>query len=93
MLFAAHYINRDLIYPMRIKTDTKIPLEIVIAAFTFTSANGYLQCYGSTFNLKQISIFQQVLGVCIFLTGMFINIHSDNILQRYKQIGLKQYKE
>lgn len=42
-LFIAHYINRDIIYPLRLKSTTKVPLEILLSAFSFTFANGYLQ--------------------------------------------------
>ena len=42
-LFIIHYINRDIVYPLRLKTQTKVPLEIVASAFSFTLANGYLQ--------------------------------------------------
>ena len=42
-LFIIHYINRDIIYPLRLKSPTALPLEIVLSAFSFTLANGYLQ--------------------------------------------------
>jgi 3-oxo-5-alpha-steroid 4-dehydrogenase 1 len=47
-LFILHYINRDIIYPLRLKSNTKVPLEIMLSAFSFTFANGYLQAYANT---------------------------------------------
>jgi hypothetical protein len=46
-LFIVHYVNRDILYPLRLKSTTKVPLEIVLSAFSFTAANGYLQCIAS----------------------------------------------
>jgi len=43
-LFIMHYLNRDIVYPLRMKSSTSIPLEIILSAFLFTTANGYLQC-------------------------------------------------
>lgn len=43
VLFILHYINRDIIYPWRMKSVTKVPLEILLSASTFTFANGFLQ--------------------------------------------------
>lgn len=42
-LFIIHYVNRTIIYPLRLATVTQIPLEIMVSAFVFTSANGFLQ--------------------------------------------------
>ena len=43
LLFIVHYINRDIIYPLSLKSTTQVPLEIMLSAFSFTFANGYLQ--------------------------------------------------
>jgi hypothetical protein len=43
VLFIIHYINRDLIYPLSLKTTTKVPFEIALNAFIFTLGNGFLQ--------------------------------------------------
>jgi hypothetical protein len=43
LLFIIHYINRDIIYPLSLKTTTKVPFEIALNAFIFTFANGFLQ--------------------------------------------------
>ena len=82
-LFIIHYINRDIIYPLRLKTTTKVPLEITLAAFSFTLSNGYLQ---GTANPQAVnsSTFCKIIGTIIFFTGMYINIRSDNILQKAK---------
>jgi 3-oxo-5-alpha-steroid 4-dehydrogenase 1 len=83
-LFIIHYINRDIIYPLRLKTSTKVPIDIVIPALSFTTANGYLQAQANH-NSNGDQIFAlQCLGVGLFFLGMWINIKSDSILQKAK---------
>jgi hypothetical protein len=44
-LFALHYVNRAVIYPMRMNPKCqKVPLLVTVCAATVTTLNGYLQC-------------------------------------------------
>lgn len=83
VLFILHYINRDIIYPWRLKSTTKVPLEILLSAFSFTFANGYLQGIANQFYVAA-PLWRAALGVAVFVLGMSINVHSDNILQEAK---------
>lgn len=79
ILFIIHYINRDIIYPLRMKTTNKVPIEIIVAATSFTFANGYIQGLANQLNLadtKSILILK-VIGFVLFFVGMGINIKSD----------------
>ena len=42
-MFAAHYFQRALIYPMQIVSDKRTPWSILAGAFVFCTVNGYLQ--------------------------------------------------
>merc|ERR1719272_1198558 len=42
-LFVLHYIQRSLIYPLRIRGGAPMPTFIFISALTFCAWNGYLQ--------------------------------------------------
>ena len=42
-LFVGHYLYRSIVYAWRIRSSNKSPVSIVLSAFLFTSANGYLQ--------------------------------------------------
>jgi len=44
--FLAHYFNRALVYPLRIRGGKPTPLYVAAAAFGFTLVNGYLQAGG-----------------------------------------------
>ena len=89
VLFIIHYINRDIIYPLRLKSTTKVPLEIMLSAFSFTFGNGYLQGIANQQHVPQNGLIV-FLGVIVFFAGMWINIHSDNILQSAKEKLVKE---
>jgi len=86
ILYCIHYINRAFIYPFRIKTYGKrMPLLIAILAIFFNLMNAYLNGYylGSLqnqYNAAWISDPRFILGALLFLTGMYINIRSDEKL-------------
>lgn len=84
LLFIIHYINRDIIYPLRLKSTTKVPLEIMLSAFSFTFGNGYLQGIANQ-EYEGRNVVLVGLGVAVFFFGMWVNIHSDNILQAAKE--------
>jgi 3-oxo-5-alpha-steroid 4-dehydrogenase 1 len=99
-LWIFHYVNRTIIYPMRIKaTPKKMPLFIALNAVFFNCVNaglnGYylaeiapLEKYGSIWLSSPTFIF----GIVLFFVGMFINIKSDNILINLRKPGETGYK-
>ena len=82
VLWITHYLNRTVIYPLRIKTKgKKIPIAIVASAFFFNMVNGILNGYFLTLvQFESISNMYLILGFVIFFIGFYINISSDNIL-------------
>lgn len=102
-LFVGHYINRAIIYPLRMNPGSqKVPLVIIIFAGAVTFWNGYIQC----FHLVRIERYAPVslppswndaqhwLGISIFLLGMGINLHADSVLRslRSSKSKLEQKK-
>ena len=72
---------------MRIKKEGKMPVLVALMAFFFNAVNTFL--HGYWFFLLDInydiSWFTEpifLIGLLVFLLGMYINIHSDNILMR-----------
>lgn len=82
LLWIAHYFNRTIIFPLRIKTKgKKIPILIVCFAFIFNIINGLLNGYYLSFiEFESFSKILIVIGLIIFFTGFYINITSDNKL-------------
>ena len=78
-----HYLNRVIIFPLRIKTKgKKMPLSIALSAFFFNIFNGFFNGYYIGFIMESESIYNYnvLIGVLIFVLGMSINISSDNSL-------------
>jgi 3-oxo-5-alpha-steroid 4-dehydrogenase 1 len=96
-LFMIHYFNRVFIFPFRIKENGKrMPVLIVAMAFFFNLCNGFFNGYwfGNFALVYELSWFYDwrfILGLIMFLTGMYINMSSDNILLGLRKGGKKGY--
>ncbi len=86
-----HYLNRVIIFPLRIKTKgKKMPISIAFSAFFFNIFNGLFNGYyvGFIMNPESIYNYNVLIGLIIFIFGMVINISSDNTL-----ISLRKYSK
>jgi 3-oxo-5-alpha-steroid 4-dehydrogenase 1 len=95
-----HYINRTLVYPLRIKsTPKKMPLFIVFNAIVFNLVNAGLNGYYlaelapvEKYNTAWLTSPSFIFGAVFFLAGMIINWKSDNILINLRRPGESGYK-
>ncbi len=99
-LWIVHYVNRTLIYPFRIKsTPKKMPVFIVVSAIGFNLMNAGLNGYylaeaaaPETYSQKWLTSPYFIIGGILFITGMLINLKSDNILIHLRGKGETGYK-
>ena len=96
-LFALHYINRSIIFPLRIKTNgKKMPVSIMFMALFFNLNNGFLIGYYlgefKIYSIDWLQTPQFITGTLIFAAGMFINWHSDTVLINLRKPGETGYK-
>ncbi len=97
-LWMLHYLNRTLIYPLRIRTrGKKIPMLIVLSAICFNFVNGYLNgCYLGNFGMAYgegfFSSAQFLIGLPVFIIGAVINNYSDTLLINLRKPGETGYK-
>ena len=61
----------------------------MLSAFSFTFGNGYLQGIANQEHTPQNGVLV-VVGVIVFFGGMWINVHSDNVLQSAKEKLVKE---
>ena len=95
LLWILHYVNRTLIFPLRIKpTEKKMPVFIVANAILFNvmnaSLNGYFLAELSTksaYNENWITSPSFIIGFSLFIIGMLINWKSDTILINLRKKG------
>ena len=85
-LYVAHYLNRAVIFPWRIRVSGKqMPLMIALMAVFFNLMNaGFLGYYAGSlhthFTTGWLRDPRFIAGLIIFITGMAINISSDEKL-------------
>jgi steroid 5-alpha reductase family enzyme len=98
LLWMLHYIHRDLIFPLQIRTARKkIPALIVLLAFIFNIINGFLNGYwfvhfAPDYNPGILINLRLIAGVIIFFTGFAINKYHDSILIKLRPAKGNGYK-
>lgn len=96
-LWVLHYLNRSIIFPLRLHTRGKrIPLSIVLSAAFFNSVNGFLNGYWWGHLAPQYPADwaydpRFILGAALFLTGVFINQQADARLIALRKPGDSGY--
>lgn len=99
-LWIFHYINRTIVYPLRIKaTEKKMPMFIVFNAIIFNvvnaGINGYFFAYIATseqYNKEWLTSPHFITGLIVFFSGMLINMKSDTILIGLRKKGETGYR-
>ena len=88
-LFLAHYVNRAVVYPLRIRRGKPTPLGVAAAAFGFTTANGYLQARALAASWARSvpvdALF--VAGVALLCAGAAGNVWHDGVLRDLRRGG------
>ncbi|HUT78896.1 MAG TPA: DUF1295 domain-containing protein [Polyangia bacterium] len=97
-LWQLHYLNRTLIFPLRMRAEGKrMPVAVALLAVVFNVWNGYLNgrwffTLGPQRDASWIHDPRFVAGAALFLAGMAINHHSDGILRRLRGSGESGYR-
>ena len=91
-IWVVHYINRSIIFPLRINNASKIPTSVILSAIFFNLINGFINGYYLGYladftNTNYLYSYNFIIGIVIFLSGLFINITSDNILIKIKSLN------
>lgn len=96
-LITIHYLDRSIIFPIRIQTKgKKMPLLIMIFALGFNLSNGFLFGYYlgnfKVYTLNWLTTPQFIIGTLIFITGAVINKYADTILINLRKPNETDYK-
>ena len=98
-IWMAHYVQRDLIYPLFLRTNKRMTVLIMIFGLLFQISNTYLQArwlyhFASNDRYTQDWVYDPrfIVGIIVFIVGYFINRHSDFILRNLRKPGEKGYK-
>ncbi|KAK5898652.1 hypothetical protein CesoFtcFv8_008208 [Champsocephalus esox] len=93
--FMLHYFHRSCIYALRTRGQP-VPLDIVLFAAVFCALNGFLQAHSllhcTVYPQDALTQARMAVGLLLFLFGMTVNIHSDNILRKLRRPGETVYR-
>jgi 3-oxo-5-alpha-steroid 4-dehydrogenase 1 len=80
-LWELHYLQRTLIFPLRMRAAGRKPVLTVGLAFAFNVMNGIIN--GAALAAWRADLLA-LAGAAVFLAGMAINWHSDAVLRRLR---------
>ncbi len=91
VLWESHYVNRTIVFPMRMsRARRQMPIVVVASAVFFNSVNGILNGYfvgmvATPYDAGWLTDPRFLVGLGVFAAGMFVNVQSDNILLRLRR--------
>lgn len=95
-MWQAHYVQRTLIYPFRMRVGRPTPVAVVAMGFTFNCANSYLNArwisHLGDFPQAWLTDPRFLVGVALFAFGYTLNRQSDAVLRRLRAPGETGYK-
>ena len=85
VIWLTHYVHRTFIWPYKVNMRGKeMPLTIALSAFFFNIVNVSIQAYWifyfASYPLDWLTSPAFIIGISIFIIGLYINIRSDYIL-------------
>ena len=90
-MFMAHYLVRGYIYPFFVREiykQHKTSLLAAVSAIIFIICNTIIQTKSTLFNAYYpdgyLTSYRFLFGLCVFIIGMRINLHSDYYLMELK---------
>lgn len=94
-MWQAHYVHRTFIYPFRTRSVGYTPLFVIMTGLAFNLVNAYVNARWVSelgdYAESWLSDPRFVVGATIFVFGMVLNLHSDNILLRLRKKSTTEY--
>ncbi len=97
-LWMLHYLNRSIIFPLRIHTRGKqMPLVIALSAGFFNVVNGFFNGYwwgfiAEPYPADYLYDPRMIGGAFLFLTGVWVNHRADTMLIALRKPGETDYR-
>lgn len=91
-LWEAHYLHRAFVYPFRRRRAGQMPALVAGMGMLFNLINAYLNArwlshLGPPLGLAWLAGPRFVCGLCLFVAGLAVNLHSDQVLLELRARG------
>lgn len=95
-LWELHYVYRAFVYPFRRRRSGALPALVVVLGIVFNVANGWLNArwlsvLGPPYPVAWLGSVRFIGGVALFLAGLAIHHHSDQVLLELRERGDDRY--
>ena len=95
-MWQCHYLNRNFIYPLRIRGGNRgMPMLVAASGLAFNLVNAYVNArfisHLGEYGVAWLADPRFLAGLTLFLSGLALNVHSDNILLRLRKPGGSGY--
>jgi len=105
-VWVVHYLNRGFIFPYLIRAPKgakgNFSISVIVMGWMVTTLHGYLNGswvsqYGDHLNITWISDPRFIIGIIMYYSGLYLNIHSDRIIRNLRskdeiESGKKVYR-
>lgn len=100
LIFEIHYFQRSIIFPWIMKGNSQMSLAVMFMGIAFNILNAMMQGYWIFFesynanyqvfglsysDIEWLRSPQFIIGVCIFLSGFYVNLRSDYIIRHLRK--------
>jgi protein-S-isoprenylcysteine O-methyltransferase Ste14 len=99
LLWELHYVHRAFVFPLRRPAGRPLPIVVVAMGFTFNCLNAYLNgrwlfhfAPASAYPAAWLLDPRFLAGAALFLVGLGVNFHADEILRRLRRPGETGYR-
>lgn len=92
LLFELHYFQRSFVFPFLLKGHSRMPLVVIGMGIVFNLVNGIMQSewlfhFAPAAESSWFYSVPFMAGSVLFLSGLFINWHSDAVIRHLRRPG------
>lgn len=96
LLWQAHYVQRAFVYPLLMRSGSRMPVAVMLLAILFNVLNAWVNArwiseYGA-YPVAWLADPRFWLGAALFVGGAVLNVSSDRILRRLRGDGSRGYR-
>ena len=90
VIWQVHYLQRVVIYPLRLRSGASVTLFVVASAFSWQVISTYLQgrwffAFAPAYSTAWLTDVRFIAGLAVMAAGFIINIRADSVLRSLRR--------